>query len=93
MPTREGLLNLINSITIQTIAPMAAEICVTKIATPALVPADKADPPLKPNQPTQSMDAPIIVKTGLCGGLIEVGNFLLEPKTTAVTKAPTLAVV
>ena len=71
---------------------MAAEICVTKIAIPAFVPADRADPPLKPNQPTQSIDAPIIVKTGLCGGLIEVGNFLLEPITTAVTKAPTPAV-
>ena len=50
MPTREGLANLIHSITIQIITEMAAEICVTNTAIPALVPADRADPQLKPDQ-------------------------------------------
>ncbi len=44
---------------------VAAEICVTNIAIPAFSFAAKADPALNPNQPTQSMQAPIIASTGL----------------------------
>ena len=64
------------------------------MALDAVRSAARADPPLKPNHPTQSIEAPIIVNTGLCGGvrLFLLNEFLL-PKTIAMTNAPTPAVV
>ena len=38
-------------------------------ARPATGPAVSADPALKPNQPTQSSEAPIIVKVRLWGAI------------------------
>ena len=64
-PTKEDFPNLIFSMIIQTIVAVAAEICVTKIAIPASPFAARALPPLKPNQPTHNMQAPIIVSPGL----------------------------
>ena len=71
---------------------MAAEICVTNIAIPAPAFAPKADPALKPNQPIHNIDAPIMVKIGLCGGVKDFGKPLLLPNVNAVTKAPVPAV-
>ena len=67
--------------------------CVTNMAIPALAFAAKADPALKPNQPTQSIEAPIIASTGLCGGLNVFGNPFLGPKKYAMTRAEIPAVV
>ena len=58
-PNPLGLPNLIHSITIQVNAPVAADMCVTKSAMPAAPSAARADPALKPNQPTHSMAAPV----------------------------------
>ncbi len=43
---------------------VAAEMCVTAIAMPAVPSAASADPALKPNQPTHSIAAPIMVRPG-----------------------------
>ena len=65
---------------------------VTSIAIPAPEFAPNADPALKPNQPIHNIDAPIIVKIGLCGGVKDFGNPLLLPNVKAVTNAPIPAV-
>ena len=75
------------------IAPAAAEICVTSIAIAASPLAAKAEPPLKPNQPTQSIAAPVIVMVMLCGGIGFFGKPLRGPITIAATKAATPAVI
>ena len=77
---------------IQTNDAVAAEICVTSIAIPAPPLAPKAEPALKPNQPIHNIEAPIIVKIGLCGGVIDFGKPLLFPRVKAVTKAAVPAV-
>ena len=79
-PTKEDLPNLTFSIMIQTIVAVAADMCVTKIAIPASPFAANALPPLKPNQPTHNIHAPIMVKPGLCGGCTEFGKPSLGPK-------------
>src|SRR6476661_7767877 len=73
MPTTLGLPNFTLSMASQTSAAVAAEICVTVIAMPASPPAFKALPALKPNQPTQSMQAPAMVIQGAC--MLWVGWF------------------
>ena len=92
IPIKDGLPNLFHSINIQTNAAVAAEICVTNIAIPAFPLAPNADPALNPNQPTQSIAAPIIVRTGLCGGVIDFGNPFLLPIVKAATSAAVPAV-
>ena len=67
-PTRLGLPNFRHSMQVQTMPAVAAEICVTTIAMPAPPSAANWLPPLNPNQPTQSMHAPMAVMPGLCGG-------------------------
>ena len=74
MPTMLGLPNLTASMTSQTSAAVAAEMCVTVIAMPASAPAFSALPALKPYQPTQSMQAPTMVIQGACGGLTSLGE-------------------
>ena len=74
IPTRLGLPNFIHSIVNQTSDPVAAEMCVTNIAIPASPFAANALPALKPNHPTHSMEAPIIVMPGLCGGGVRSEN-------------------
>src|ERR1700693_4381942 len=73
MPRMLGLPLSAHSTTIQVSAAVAVAIWVTAIAMPALPPADTADPALKPNQPTHSSEAPIIVSTRLCGGIGSLG--------------------
>jgi hypothetical protein len=46
---------------------MALAACVTSMAWPAAAPAVPAEPALKPNQPTQSSEAPTCESTRLCG--------------------------
>src|ERR1700685_3263107 len=58
-PSTEGLPWAIHSANIQPRAAAAVAICVTVIAMPARPLAAVADPALKPNQPTHSIDAPI----------------------------------
>src|SRR3569833_263213 len=48
--------------------------------------AAAAEPALKPNQPTQSIEAPITVSTRLCGGMAVVGQPLRLPRTSAATR-------
>ena len=68
MPTRPGFPALRHSIRVQVRLATAAAMCVTSIVMPAAAFAPPWLPALKPNQPTQSMDAPIITMPGLCGG-------------------------
>ena len=93
VPIRLGLPKRTHSMTIQTSEAVAAEIWVTSIAMPALWSAARAEPALKPNQPTHSMAAPIMVMPGLCGGLTSPGNPLRPPSAMAMTRAETPAVV
>src|SRR3954453_20607631 len=72
MPSTDGLPRAAHSANIQASAAAAVAICVTAIAMPAAVPAETADPALKPNQPTQSSEAPITERTRLCGANISV---------------------
>ena len=52
IPTKLDLPNLTYSIKIQTKQAVAAEMCITVIARPAFPSAARAEPALKPNQPT-----------------------------------------
>src|ERR1700733_6660698 len=74
MPRTDGLPLNIHSTIIQPSAAAAVAICVTAIAMPALVPAVTAEPALKPNQPTHSSEAPIMVSTRLWGGVGSLGH-------------------
>src|SRR4051812_1045761 len=58
-PSTDGLPLPIHSANIQPSAAAAVAICVTVIAMPARPLEATAEPALKPNQPTQSNDAPI----------------------------------
>ena len=92
MPTMLGLPNLTASMTSQTSAAVAAEMCVTVIAMPASAPAFSALPALKPYQPTQSMQAPTMVIQGACGGFTSPGKPARGPIRMASISAVTPAV-
>src|SRR3989344_3992916 len=62
VPIAEGFLFCDQDRVIQVKAATAAAILVTTNALPAKAPADKALPPLNPNQPNQSNAAPKITK-------------------------------
>ena len=59
MPSTLGLPRAIHSANIHASAAAAVAICVTAIAMPARPSAASSEPALKPNQPTQSSEAPI----------------------------------
>src|SRR5437868_9237472 len=59
MPSTEGLPRAFHSSTIQVSAPALAARCVATIAIEAREPAPRAEPPLKPNQPTHDKPVPI----------------------------------
>lgn len=63
-PTGEARSNLRRSHAPQNREPAAADRCVTAIAIAACPFAASAKPPLNPNQPTQSIAAPIITRPG-----------------------------
>ena len=92
MPTSDGRPKRIHSMPIHTSEAVAAAIWVTSSAMPAPPPAPSAEPPLKPNQPTHSMLAPIIVSAGLCGGIWLCGKWRRLPTITAQTRAAVPAV-
>src|SRR3974377_1109265 len=72
MPITVGLPFMIHSTIIQVKPAVAVAVCVTTIDTPASGPARTAEPALKPNQPTHSREAPIIVSTMLWAGPVSV---------------------
>src|SRR5215472_17249789 len=72
MPTTVGLPFSIHSTIIQVKPAVAVAVWVTSMAMPAWRPALTAEPALKPNQPTHSKAAPIIVSTMLWGGPVSV---------------------
>src|ERR1700716_4104942 len=59
MPSTEGLRRTVHSIAPQVSAPAQAARWVARIAMTAREFAPRADPPLKPNQPTHSNPVPI----------------------------------
>src|SRR5690242_5532084 len=67
MPSTLGLPLVIHSAVIHDRAAAAVASCVTSMAMPARPLAAVAEPALKPNQPTHSSEAPIMVSTRLCG--------------------------
>ena len=72
MPITVGLPFMIHSTTIQVKPAVAVAVWVTSMAMPACRPAVTADPALKPNQPTHSKEAPIMVSTTLWAGPVSV---------------------
>ena len=69
------------------------QILFTSIAMPAAPSAARALPALKPNQPTQSMQAPVTVNGRLWGGIAVVGKPRRLPSTKAATSAATPALI
>ena len=72
MPMTVGLPFRIHSTIIQVKPAVAVAVWVTSMAMPACRPALTAEPALKPNQPTHSSEAPIMVITMLWGGPVSV---------------------
>src|ERR1700712_3499900 len=71
-PRTDGLPLVIHSANIQPSAAAAVAICVTVIAMPARPLAPTAEPALKPNQPTHSIDAPITASDRLYGAMLSL---------------------
>src|ERR1019366_1995868 len=67
-PKALGFPLLFHSATVQPAEAVAAAKCVATKALDARLPEESALPALKPNQPTQSKQAPIKLKTTLWGG-------------------------
>src|ERR1700738_3714245 len=72
MPSTVGLPFMIHSTIIQVKPAVAVAVWVTSMAMPACRPALTAEPALKPNQPTHSIEAPIIVSTMLWAGPVSL---------------------
>src|ERR1700756_2400065 len=68
-PSALGLPLRIHSAPLQPITAAAAAKCVATNALVARLPAASALPALNPNQPTHSKQAPMKLKTTLCGGM------------------------
>src|SRR3954447_9146480 len=68
-PSIEGLPETRRSTPIQVSSPAAGATNVFIIAPAASPFASSADPALKPNQPTHSSPAPVIVRASECGGI------------------------
>src|SRR3984893_17575617 len=71
-PSTVGLPFTIHSTIIQVKPAVAVAVWVTSLARPACGPAVTAEPALKPNQPTHSSEAPIMVSTTLWGGPVSL---------------------
>src|SRR5512141_2384301 len=72
-PSALGLPLRIHSATPQPRAAAAAAKCVATKALVARLPAANALPALNPNQPTHSRQAPMKLRTTLCGGMESFG--------------------
>src|SRR5262245_55479133 len=68
-PSTLGLPVSCHSIANHPNVPAAAAKCVAAKALVESEPADSALPALNPNQPTQSMQAPMTLRIKLCGGI------------------------
>src|SRR5579885_295143 len=88
-PSTLGLPFNSHSRTVQLNAAAAAEKCVDANALAASVPALKALPALKPNQPTHNNPAPMREYTTLCGIIGSRGQPSRRPSTSAQTRADT----
>ena len=71
-PSTEGFPRVIHSRNIQVSAPVEAARWVAVIAKAARELAPSAEPPLKPNQPTQSRPVPITASERSCGAKFSV---------------------
>src|SRR3990170_9163033 len=72
-PSTLGLPLRNHSAPAQPMTAAAAAKCVATNALLAKLPADKALPALKPNQPTHSRQAPMKLRVTLCGGMASFG--------------------
>src|SRR5215470_10849370 len=86
-PNIVGLPVLIHSATIQPNAARDAAVCVATNALTARPPAVNAEPALNPNQPTQSIDAPMTAKGRLCGGVGTLPKPTRLPMISTATSA------
>src|ERR671920_2336746 len=68
-PSTVGLPVRTHSAATQPSVAAAAAKCVATNALVARLPADRALPALKPNQPTHNMHAPMKLRTRLCGSV------------------------
>src|ERR1700686_305639 len=80
---------LIHSATLQLSAAAAAAKCVATNALVAKGLEASALPALNPNHPTHSKQAPMKLKTRLCGGIGCLGNPVRLPRYNAHTSAET----
>ena len=88
-PSAEGLPLRNHSAPAQPIAAAAAAKCVATKAEVAKPLAPRAEPALKPNQPTHSKHAPMKLNTTECGGSAFWGKPKRLPRYNAVTSALT----
>src|SRR3954468_14664511 len=72
-PSSDGLPRTICSVSSQLMPAAAVAIIVFMKATEATDDASRFEPALKPNQPTHSSDAPIMVMVSECGGIGSLG--------------------
>src|ERR1700682_4540704 len=72
-PRTLGFLDIIHSAAIHPRTAAAGAECVAPKARDARKPAATALPPLNPNQPTHSKQAPITLSTTLCGRMDSSG--------------------
>lgn len=93
MPSTLGFPRLDHSMSIQVNPAIAVEMWVTAIAIPAVPSAASWLPALKPNQPTQSIEAPTTVSTRLLGGIAVPGKPVRLPSTMQSTSAATPALI
>ena len=92
-PKADGLCPNKRSTKIHVNAPAAAATWVVTIAKPARASAAKAEPALKPNQPTHNIAAPIKVSAILCGGIASLPKPTRLPTITAAAKPATPALM
>src|SRR6202043_1345599 len=91
MPSTDGLRRIDHSIAPQVSAPAQAARWVAMIAITAREFAARADPPLKPNQPTHSSPVPITASDKSNGDRFSVPYPWRWPITLAATRPPTPA--
>jgi hypothetical protein len=92
-PTVVGFPKVKRSMASHTSAAVEAAAWVLMIALAAPSEAVRAEPPLKPNQPTHSSIAPSIVRPGACGISAAPGKPCRRPSSSAMTRAEIPAVV
>ncbi len=92
-PSSEGLRLKAHSPNIQATAAAAVASRVLMKASAATSPASSAEPALKPNQPTHSSEAPIMVMVSECGAIDSRPSPMRLPMTYAPTRPATAALM